>query len=39
MSRPIPTSASKPKRLCAKVLPQEGATTGTKTGTNLPADA
>jgi hypothetical protein len=35
VNRPIPTLASKSKRFCVKVLPRQGATTGTKTGTKL----
>ena len=31
----IPTLASKSKRFCVKVLPRQGAATGTKTGTRL----
>ena len=35
----IPTLASKPKHFCVKVLPRQGATTGTKTGTKFSTDA
>jgi hypothetical protein len=34
-----PTTGTKPKRLCAKVFPQERAMTGTKTGTKFSTDA
>lgn len=35
VSGAIPTLASKSKCFCTKVFPRQGATTGTKTGTNF----